>query len=63
MPRLPLWYMLRGVVWMAVLVWTMVMVGKQVIIPSNGPLIGGIMWKVSSRCWLQLVLVFGCLGK
>jgi Co/Zn/Cd efflux system component len=31
MPRLPLWFVLRGLVWNAVLIWILVMVGKQFV--------------------------------
>jgi hypothetical protein len=29
MPRLPLWFILRGLAWNAVLLWILFMVGKQ----------------------------------
>jgi hypothetical protein len=31
MPRLPLWFKLRGLVWNAVLLWIFFMVGKQFV--------------------------------
>jgi membrane protein DedA with SNARE-associated domain len=31
MPRLPLWFVLRALVWNAVLIWIFVMVGKQFV--------------------------------